>query len=217
MGRVKGKRETQRGREARGAPPGRPQRERRAARYSFVVFRPAPSDFPFSLALAALLAVAALASGCGYRVAGRGSALPSEWRTLAVVSLENRTSRYRIEQRLTGALVRELMARTRYRIVHQAEGADAAITGEVLSLESTPVLFDASTGRPTALVVTVRLRAALTDHAGRAVWRNDDYLFRAQYEVSADVASFFDESEPALERLARDFAAALVSAILEDF
>jgi hypothetical protein len=164
-----------------------------------------------------MFTLASLSAACGYRVAGRGSALPNEWRTLAVVSLENRTSRYRIEQRLTGALVRELIARTRYRIVHQAEGADAALTGEVLSIETSPVLFDASTGRPTALIVTVRLRAALADHTGRVVWRNDDYLFRSQYEVSTDVGSFFDESEPALERLSRDFAAALVSAILEDF
>jgi hypothetical protein len=211
MEKGKGKTEQGDGKRPAGAPPtAQPRRFRRGSSFSRF-------PFPLSILLAATFITALLTSACGYRVAGRGSALPSEWRTLAVVSLENRTSRYRIEQRLTGAVVRELMARTRYRIVHQAEGADAAITGEVLSIETSPVLFDASTGRPTALVVTVRLRAALADHTGRVVWRNDDYLFRAQYELSSDVASFFDESEPALERLARDFAAALVSAILEDF
>jgi outer membrane lipopolysaccharide assembly protein LptE/RlpB len=181
-------------------------------RFPFSIF-----PFSFSLWLTAILAATLVTTACGYRVAGRGSALPGEWRTLAVVALENRTQRYRIEQRLTEALVRELIARTRFRIVHDPSAADAAISGAVTGIETSPVLFDASTGRATTLVISVRLQAVLADHAGRVVWRNDDFLFREQYELSTDVASFFDESEPALDRLARDFAASLVSAILEDF
>ena len=49
------------------------------------------------------------------------------------------------------------------------------------------------------------------------LYANPNYIFREQYEITGDVASFFEEREPALDRLARDFAATLVSAVLENF
>ncbi len=159
-----------------------------------------------------------LLSHCGYRVAGRGAQLPAEVKTIAVLALENKTSRFRIEQRLTEAVVREFLARTKYRIVSGPEGADAVLRGEVLGLESSAVLFDTATGRATTMLVTVRVQARLEDAAKKTtLWQNDNFLFREQYEISTDLASFFEEQEPALERLARDFAAALVSAVLENF
>jgi hypothetical protein len=158
------------------------------------------------------------AVGCGYHVAGRGSRLPEGWKTIAVPALQNKTLRYRIEQRLTDAVVREFLARTKYRIVPDAAGADALVRGEVSSIESTAVLFDTVTGRATTVLITVRLKVRLEDvQSGRVVWQNDDYLFREEYEVSTDVASFFDEQNPALDRLAGDFAAAFVAALLENF
>jgi len=155
---------------------------------------------------------------CGYRVAGRGSRLPEGWKTIAVPALQNKTLRYRIEQRLTEAVIREFLARAKYRIVPDAAGADAVVRGEVSSIESTAVLFDAATGRATTVLITVRLKVRLEEvESGRVVWQNDNYLFREEYEVSTDVASFFDEQNPALDRLAGDFAAAFVAALLENF
>ncbi len=156
--------------------------------------------------------------GCGYHVAGRRSRLPATWKTLAVPALENRTQRYRIEQRLTEALVHEWLARTSYRVVPDPAAADAVLRGEVTGLETSAVLFDASSGRATTMLVTVRVKVRLIDQQTKAVvFQNDDFLFREQYEISTDVASFFEEQDPALDRLARDFAATLVSAILENF
>lgn len=156
-------------------------------------------------------------TACGYRVAGRGSRLPASWTTIAVPALENKTLRYRIEQRLTEAVVREFLARTKYRIVSDPAGADAVVRGEVMSIESNAVLFDTATGRATTVLVTVRLKVRLEENgSGRVVWQNDNYLFREEYELSTDVASFFDEQNPALERLARDFSSAFVAALLEN-
>ncbi len=159
-----------------------------------------------------------LSSACGYRVAGRGSQLPAGWKTIAVPALQNKTTRYRLEQRLTEALVRELITRTAYRVIQDEAAADATLTGEVFAVEASPVLFDAATGRATTMVVTVRVKVRLADRATRKVhFQNDDFVFRQQYEVSGDINSFFEEQEPALGRLARDFAARLVSALLENF
>jgi hypothetical protein len=47
------------------------------------------------------------------------------------------------------------------------------------------------------------------------LWQNDDFLFRERYVLNSSVRDFFSEENPALERLARDFAASLASTILE--
>ena len=165
----------------------------------------------------------ALLFGCGYRVAGRSPRIPANIKTIAVVAFENQTTRYRIEQRLTQAVVREFLARTGYRIVSDPKAADAVLRGQVTSIEAAAVLFDPATGqagagRATTMLVTVHLKVSLVDAADKTtLYRNENFLFRQPYEISTDVSSFFEEQDPALGRLARDFAATLVSAILENF
>src|SRR5258707_9416587 len=85
------------------------------------------------------VALAVSLAGCGYHVAGHGSALPPTVRTIAVPALENKTSSYRIEQRLTSATIHEFLARTHYRIVTNAADGDAVLRGKVVSLEAVPL------------------------------------------------------------------------------
>ncbi len=159
-----------------------------------------------------------LFAGCGYHVAGRAGRLPPSVKTIAVPALENRTLRYRIEQRLTEAVVRELLARTSYRVVPDPLAADAVLRGEITGLESSAVVFDTATGRATTLLVTLRAQVRLEERGTQKIlYRNDNFLFREPYEISTDVASFFEEQDPALDRLARDFASRLVAALLENF
>jgi hypothetical protein len=42
-------------------------------------------------------------------------------------------------------------------------------------------------------------------------------VFHEQFETTTDLASFIEEDSPAVQRLSRDFAQALVSDILESF
>ena len=66
--------------------------------------------------------------------------------------------------------------------------------------------------------VTVRLSVELRDRrTKKLLFSNSEYTFREQYEITSDLDSFFEERNPALQRLGRDFAATLVSAILENF
>jgi hypothetical protein len=46
------------------------------------------------------------------------------------------------------------------------------------------------------------------------LWQNDNFLYREPYVLNANVRDFFSEENPALERLARDFAASLASTVL---
>src|SRR5690242_2168266 len=162
--------------------------------------------------------VAVCMSGCGYHVAGKSDTLPKSIHTIAVPALENKTTSYRIEQRLTAATVHEFLAKTSYRVVSNPENGDAVLRGKVLSLEAVPLLFDTTTGRATTMLVSVKCEVTFEEReTGKVLYHTDNFLFRNQYEISTDVKSFFEEQDPALDRLAQDFAARLVAAVTENY
>jgi len=171
------------------------------------------------LAAALPLVVMCIGSvGCGYHVAGHNNALPKNIHVIAVMALENKTSGYRIEQKLTAATIHEFLARTPYKIVSHAADGDAVLRGKVLSLEASPLLFDTQTGRATTMLVTVKCEMTLTDSStSKVLYHNDGFIFRNEYEISTDVQSFFEEQDPALDRVAQDFATRLVAAVVENY
>lgn len=168
-------------------------------------------------AVVAVLAACWVAIGCGYHTAGHVTTIPDTVHSIAVPAFINQTHTYKIEQMLTSAVVREMVTRTRYRIISNGDDADAILKGIVLSTYTTPMTYDSKTGRAASVLVVISLDVSLTDKQGGVLYRNPSYLFREQYEVSRDPNSFFEEDTPAYQRLSRDFAQTLVSNILEGF
>jgi outer membrane lipopolysaccharide assembly protein LptE/RlpB len=171
-----------------------------------------------SKALIFALAAASFSFGCGYHVANRTDALPKSIHTIAVPALENATTSYRIEQKLTSATVHEFLAVTPYKITSEPGSADAVLRGKVLTLEAVPLLFNTQSGAATTMLVTVRCEVTLTQtDTQKVLYHSDKFLFRNEYEISTDVKSFFEEQDPALDRLAKDFAQRLVATVTENF
>jgi outer membrane lipopolysaccharide assembly protein LptE/RlpB len=167
---------------------------------------------------AACLALLLASTGCGYHTAGHTAQLPENVKTIAVPAFVNETTTYRIEQLLTSSVVREFTTRTHYHILNDpGEAADATLRGTVLSASSSPLTYNSATGQAASVLVVVSMRVSLTDRQGKVLYQNPSYLFREQYEVSQDLASFFEEDSPAFRRLSQDFARTLVSNILEGF
>jgi outer membrane lipopolysaccharide assembly protein LptE/RlpB len=165
-----------------------------------------------------LLSVLLLSQACGYHTAGHAAQLPESVHTIAVPAFKNETVTYRIEQMLTASVVREFTTRTRYHIVSEpGDDADATLRGIVLSTTASPLTYDTATGRAASVLVVVSMRVSLTDRQGKVLYQNPAYLFREQYEVSQDLASFFEEDSPAFRRLSQDFARTLVANVLEGF
>jgi Lipopolysaccharide-assembly len=164
------------------------------------------------------LIVLTATAGCGYHVAGRASEFPSSWHTLAVPIFVNHTAAYRIEQRVTNAVMHEFIVRTKYHIEPSDDGADAVLHGEITDIEAVPLLFDATSGHVTTMLVTLKFKVSLVDETSKkVVYRDDNFVFRNEYQVSSDVNQFFQEENPALGRMSRDFASDLVSRVLEGF
>ncbi len=157
--------------------------------------------------------------GCGYHTAGKEvTGLPPDIRTIAIPAFVNQTQTYRVEQVLTAAVVQEFNSHTHYRIISNAgENADAVLHGTVVHTEFAPVTYDSVSGRVSSAIVTVVARVSLVDRKNHVIWENPNYTFREQYEISREVSSFFEEDQPAVDRLARDFARTLVSNVVEAY
>jgi outer membrane lipopolysaccharide assembly protein LptE/RlpB len=181
-------------------------------------------------------------SACGYHVAGHSTVLPTTIHTIAVPAMENKSTTFKVEQVLTSATIHEFLAKTNYKIISDPNGGDAVLTGKVLSLEVVPLLFQSqpantttatnNVAQATAMMVTMKCEVTLTERDNdKVLYHNDNFVFRNQYQLATagtnatgfitpsktQVEEFFQEGEPALGRMAQDFATRLVSAVIENF
>ena len=165
------------------------------------------------------LVILILLTGCGYHVSGQGDLLPKSLHSISIPAFDNITVRYRLTDRLPEAITREFIARTHYQIVQDTAQADAVLRGSIVNFIAFPTTFDQTTGRASGLQANVTLRITLTGRDGKVLFSRPSLEAKQQYEIStvADTRAYFDESETALDRLSRDVARSVVSAILENF
>ncbi len=170
-------------------------------------------------ALAGLLATAG--AGCGYALAGRGTFLPADIRTVGIPPIENKTTFYRTEQMLTEKVRAEFIGRGKYKIVPDANGADAVLTAELASIFVQPAALTAN-GIASRYLFTVVIRAQFTDtRTNTVLWSDDQLIFREEYELQVngalDGSTFLDTQGTAFDRISTDIARSVVTAILEAF
>lgn len=164
-----------------------------------------------------LLAAAAGLSACGYSLVGKGSTLPESVKIVQFSTLENRTGRVGLEQRLSAEIARELASRGRFKVQSTGEGANAVLSGAVSGFDLYPVSFDAQ-GRATDYQIRVTAQVSLkTIPEGKALWENPAYTFRDNYQFSSSASSYVDRENEAIDRVAGRFAQALVTSLLEGF
>jgi hypothetical protein len=170
-----------------------------------------------ALLAGAALAAFAFAAGCGYHLSGKGDLMPASTKTVAV-DFRNATTRYDLARMLPADVTREFLTRTRYKVIEDRTQADVILHGTVVNMFPSPTTSDPNTGRATGALVLVLLNLSLTERAtGKTLWARNGWDFRERYEVSTDPQVYFDESGPAMQRLSRDVARAVVSTILEHF
>jgi hypothetical protein len=168
--------------------------------------------------LVSMLPAGLVAAACGYHVGGKADLIPAKVRTIAIPAFGNNTTRYKLTELLPGAITREFLSRTRYRIVADPNEADAILAGTVVNYFASPSIMDQATGRAAGLVVILLLNITLTDKGtGTVLFQRTNYEFRGRYEVSSDQVQYFDESGTSMQRLSQEVARQVVSSILEAF
>ena len=167
---------------------------------------------------AAILAMVAMLSGCGYKVGGKADLLPASIRTIAIPTFSNATTRYKLTEQLPSAITREFLSRSRYRVVADPREADAVLEGAVTNVMSAPTIFDQATGRAAGIQVSVFVNVRLIERAtGNVLYTRQGLEVRQRYEVSIEALEFFDESSTALQRLSQEVARQVVSTVLSAF
>lgn len=168
----------------------------------------------FVFLLLAILAVSGF-TDCYKPVTNSG--LPKNIRKIAVPAFqtEARGLRYRVASRFTEAVSREIIRRGNgLRVQGSIEGADAVVEGTIRDFSFAGVLLDRE-GRARVYEVTIVAAVTIRDlKAEKILYDNQNFIFRDSFEFSSDPTSFFNEEDPAVERIARSFSEAAVSAIV---
>jgi|SRR6267142_2368541 len=141
--------------------------------------------------------------------------LPERIKTVAVPAFQNNALRYKIEHRFTLAVINELIHRGRgLRVQGDREGADAVIEGIIKGYQFRGVLLD-DKGRARVFEVTIEAAVTVRDQAeNRVLYDNQNFVFRGEYEFANDPRNFFNEEDPAVQRMARSFAESIVSTLI---
>jgi len=170
-----------------------------------------------------VLGILLIFSACGYRVRSSVGKLPSGIQSLGIPTFRNLTTQYRIEQLISSSVLKEFSIRTRIPVNSSNTGVDSVLLGEIRSVSSTPVTFGTQTTQTTepqtfgsTVLITVQASVKLVRVKDSAIlWQNEGFLYRESYVLNPNVSDFFSEENPAINRLARDFASSLASTIFE--
>jgi hypothetical protein len=143
--------------------------------------------------------------------------LPKNIKRIAVPAFqfEVQGARYRVESRFTEAVTREIIKRGRgLKVQGTRDGADAAVEGTIRNFNFSGVLLDRE-GRARVYEVTIVAAVTIRDlRENKILYDNQNFIFRDSFEFSQDPRSFFNEEDPAVERMSRAFAESVVSTIV---
>jgi len=174
------------------------------------------------ISAAALLGLALLVqSGCGYSLAGRGSFLPAYIKRIGVPQFTNNTAVFDLDRQVTEKVRSEFIGRGKYTIVPDTTGVDGLLTGVISSVTLTPVAFNTAQ-QATRYALTLSASVEFKDmHTNKVLWSNPSMQYREEFALdptsAIDTNAFLGQDINARERMANEFARALVSAILEAF
>jgi hypothetical protein len=166
--------------------------------------------------LSALAVVLLFASGFAecYKPVTKNQ-LPQRIKIVGVPPFQNGALRYKIEHRFTQAVMDELIHRGRgLHVQSEREGADAVIEGNIKQYVFAGVLLDEA-GRARIFEVTIVAAVTVRDQTqNRILYDNQNFVFRGEYEFANDPRNFFNEEDPAVQRMARNFAQSIVSTLI---
>ena len=174
-----------------------------------------------TLTIAAALAAVLLESGCGYTLSGRGSFLPAYIHRIGIPLFVNSSAVFNLDRIVTERVRSEFIGRGKYVIVPDATGVDGLLTGTITGVFLTPVAFN-SAQQATRYALIMSASVEFKDmQANKVLWSNPSMQYREEFALNPtnalDATTFLGQNQNAEQRMANEFARALVSAILEAF
>jgi len=133
--------------------------------------------------VAAVVAIAFVASGCGYHFAAEGSGLPPTAKTIYVEKFGNRTRQTGINDQFMRFVEDEIANHKRLELVDSPSEADLLLSGDIVFADSLPTAFN-SANEPLTYTQTITADANLTDaHDHKVIWSSRGVSSSAQMPV----------------------------------
>jgi hypothetical protein len=163
--------------------------------------------------LLASLALAVLASSCGYTLGGN---LPPHVKTVAVPIFRNRTQEPAIENVITSAVVNAFVSGGRLKVV-SVDQADSLLEGEITGYAVDSIAFDPSINAQ-VFRVRVTLNVQFRDLRNNTMlWRQEGLQELADFRVAGQVSQTIALEESAARQAAVDIGRTIVSLALDRF
>jgi hypothetical protein len=148
-----------------------------------------------SAARACLVALLAVASGCGYHLGGAPAEMPDGARTVSIRLFRNHTREHGLDVRLRRAIEEEFRRRGTLRV--EDDDGDVVLTGDIRRFSSVPVAFSA-TDEAVQYQGVLQVSFRLTERtSGRVV--NETPLLQATQDFGA-VSGVVVTSSPSFQR-----------------
>ncbi len=166
-------------------------------------------------------ALACLLGGCGYSLQGRGITTDPSVKTIGVPLFKDRTGRTGLDQRVTAAVVTELLKRGRFKVVKDATNVDAVVEGEIIAYTVAPIgygpnvdKYAGAVGMDQATRYSVTLTASIVYRKvgqKEPLWANEAFSHRDDFDMGDTSQKYFDREDQAVARLANEFARSVVA------
>lgn len=162
-----------------------------------------------------VLAVLIGLNNCGYKLSGYGSQLPATIKKIVIPDFENKSIRAQVDQYVTYAVKEEFIKRANLTIVDKTEDADALLEGTIMSFD-VKAISAAADASANLYRINITVNVRLTD------LKNSKILFEGEgisvvdnYQLGTN--DFISLENQTLLKIADDFAASIVTTILEKF
>jgi hypothetical protein len=159
-------------------------------------------------------------SSCGYALVGKGVTTDPSIKKIAVPLFKDSTGRPGLDKKVTDKVTEELLKRGRFEVVHDPQGADAVVEGELVRYDANAMGVSTTSDRTQAsrymVTLVAKVRYAKTG-AAEPIWQTERFSYSDEYDMGSDPSAFVTQETQAVDRLATSFARNLVAAMLEAF
>lgn len=159
----------------------------------------------------------ALLFGCGYSFAPRGESIDKRIQKIYVAPFVNRTSQGEIENYYRTAFINQFIQNSRFKIVSDAETADAVVRGKVVNFNTSPLSYLAN-NLAAEERATVVVDVTFEDSAnGKIIWGSKNMTDSIDYALDEDINMLSSARKQALMKLAGDMAEKAFNLMMSGF
>jgi hypothetical protein len=171
-----------------------------------------------------VLSAALLTSSCGYALVGRGINVNPDIKRIGVPLFKDATGRPGLDQKVTQAVIEELLKRGHFDVVPESTGVDAVVEGELTAFSEQLVGLAGTSaaaadlraqGGRYAITLVARVKYSKVG-ASEPIWSTDNFSRSDSYDAPSATENLV-ESDQAIDRLVSVFARDLVGEMLEAF